>query len=209
MDRKIIDITFNFETDAKGKDPDNCSETLRTYHKYLWSKKLPIGEEFDLYDYFERKCIYHKSNIGEFILASDAITHTYSRIRLKRMQKIIEKVPSEHMDKFYKLACTIGSYCIFPAKRVDNKNTINQARGTKVQIKDRFDLTLECIRRYYNNEESPLFSDLKRYNEFMTLFIDFKGYCDFFLIQDLVSEDYSEVKFYLPFNDFKRKSIAM
>jgi hypothetical protein len=164
---------------------------------------------FDLYDYSQGKRIYHKSELGEFILSSDAITHTYSCTRLKKMQEIIDVVPKEHLERFYELACTIGSYCVFPAKKVDNKNTINQARGMNVLIKDRFDLTLECIRRYYKNEESPLYQDLKRYNEFFMLFADFKGCCDFFLLQDLVSGDYSQVNFYLPFDDFKRNPLPI
>ena len=45
-----IDITFNVYTDANGGDPDSTSPTLRSYHKMLWSKKLPNGENFELTD---------------------------------------------------------------------------------------------------------------------------------------------------------------
>jgi hypothetical protein len=34
------------------------------------------------------------------------------------------------------------------------------------------------------------------------LFRDFCGYIDFFLLQDLVTENYSEIKFYLSFDNF-------
>ena len=43
---------------------------------------------------------------------------------------------------------------------------------------------------------------LYRYNHFFNLFIDFQGYIDFFLLNDLVDSDH-QVKFYLPFDDFK------
>ena len=33
---------------------------------------------------------------------------------------------------------------------------INQTRGFCSAIRDRWDLTLECIRRYYKGEDSPL-----------------------------------------------------
>jgi hypothetical protein len=43
-----IDITFDFRTDATGKnpDPDASSPTLLRYHHLLWSKPLPSGRNF-------------------------------------------------------------------------------------------------------------------------------------------------------------------
>ena len=45
---------------------------------------------------------------------------------------------------------------VFPANRIEKKNTINGARGVHPRIADRFDLTAECIRRHYLGIESPL-----------------------------------------------------
>ena len=39
----LIDTSFDFRTDASGKDPDAYSPTLRQYHRLLWSKPLPSG----------------------------------------------------------------------------------------------------------------------------------------------------------------------
>ncbi|HQQ32724.1 MAG TPA: hypothetical protein PLR90_02305 [Methylophilus sp.] len=86
---------------------------------------------------------------------------------------------------------------------MNQKPTINGARGLNPQIKDRFDLTLECIRRHYRNESSPLGDTLQRYAEFFGLFTSFRGYVEFFLLQDLVNSDFSKVNFFLPFDDFK------
>jgi Family of unknown function (DUF6994) len=77
--------------------------------------------------------------------------------------------------------------------------TINQARGTNQKIEDRFGLTLECIRRHYVGGVSPLKDDLARYASFFTLFGTFRGYVDFFLLQDLVTPDYFTVRFWTPF----------
>jgi hypothetical protein len=95
----------------------------------------------------------------------------------------------------------MGGMMIFPANKVGGKMTINAQRGCHPRIKDRFDLTVECIRRYYSNEPSPLSDTLERYAEFFELFGDFRGYVEFFLLQDLVTDDCSAVKFFLPFND--------
>ena len=43
---------------------------------------------------------------------------------------------------------------------------------------------------------------LARYADFFALFVDFRGYVDFFLLQDLVTDDYSAVRFFLPFTEF-------
>ena len=40
-----IDTSFDFTTDAHGKDPDSYSITLQRYHQTLWSKELPCGEK--------------------------------------------------------------------------------------------------------------------------------------------------------------------
>jgi hypothetical protein len=36
---------------------------------------------------------------------------------------------------------------------------------------------------------------------------DFKGYAEFFLLQDLVAEDFSAVKFFMPFEDFTKSPL--
>ncbi len=69
-------------------------------------------------------------------------------------------------------------------------------------IKDRFDLTVECIRRYYLGERSPLFETFQRYADFFALFGDFRGYVEFFLLQDLVADDGAAVRFFKPFKEF-------
>ena len=40
------------------------------------------------------------------------------------------------------------------------------ARGVNRKIKDRLDLTLECIRRFYSKEDSPLSDTFQRYSQF-------------------------------------------
>jgi hypothetical protein len=85
---------------------------------------------------------------------------------------------------------------------VNRQHTINQARGICRFIDDRFDLTLECIKRFYTNEASPLAKVLGRYEEFFRLFGAFEEYVRFFLLNDLV-DGQGRVRFYLPFDDFQ------
>ncbi len=76
------------------------------------------------------------------------------------------------------------------------------ARGVHPAIRDRFDLTLECIRRFYRGEDSPLGDVLTRCRDFFDLSADFNGYVEFFLLQDLTLDDGAAVRFHLPFVDF-------
>ena len=200
-----IDTNFNFYSDTpKGKDPDTYSDTLRKYHQCLWSKPLPNGFIFNL-DIKTPKILHHKSNLGEFFLSSDSLAHDYSK--WKSTANIIKQIPKQEIEEFFNLGCTIGGYIIFPSNRIDNKMTINGSRGINKKIKDRFDLTLECIRRFYLNEFSPLKETLNRYKTFFKLFDNFKGYVNFFLLQDLVLNNYSTINFFLPFNNFQDKPI--
>jgi hypothetical protein len=149
--------------------------------------------------------LYHLSNKFEFYLGSDAITHSYKNT--KKMSHIISQVSSEKVDNLFLFGSTIGAYTIFPSNKINSQMTINQARGVSPKIRDRFDITLECIRLFYENKESPLFSVFQRYVEFFNLFCDFKGYVDFFLFQDLVSADYSSVKYYIPHRNFEQSPL--
>jgi hypothetical protein len=197
----FIDTGFDVRTDADGKDPDSHSKTLRRYHQLLWSKPLPSGESFDL----DAK-LHHRSALGEYWLRSDSIAHTYSKwSRPNRLVEVVRQVAPTEIDAFYDLACTVGAYLVFPPQvRVDGKWhwSINQARGINARIRDRFDLTLECIRRFYEGTASPLADTLVWYGDFFNLFEDFAGYVDHFLLNDLVTADHSSVKLYKEFDDF-------
>ena len=199
---KFIDITFDFRSDTPpGKDPDALSPTLRSYHKFLWTKPLPNGVLFELDDTKSNVYLYHQSEIGEFFLSSDSAIHTFSR--WASMAHIINQLKQGEAEEFRRVSYSMGGMIIFPANRIEGKNTINVARGFHPLIKDRIDLTVECIRRYYKNEKSPLSEVLTRYADFFAIFGDFKGYVEFFLLQDLVTEDFSSIKFFITFEDFK------
>jgi len=198
-----VDITFNVHSDARGGDPDITSPTLRLFHKILWSKALPNGHTFELTNKQSGAYLYHKSEIGEFFLGSDAITHSYRHH--KRKKWLTSQIKNE-VDELFDTGSTIGSFTIFPNKRVDKKHTLNQARGVNDFVDDRFDLTLECIRLYYIGKSSPLYDTLFRYKNFFDLFENFEGYISFFFLDDLINKN-KEVKFYLPFDNFNTRPV--
>ncbi len=57
-------------------------------------------------------------------------------------------------------------------------------------------------KRRHTLNDSPLYDCLRRYDSFFRIFVDFKGYVDFFLLQDLVDEEYKSIRFFTDFNVF-------
>lgn len=186
-----VDISFDFRSDAKGKDPDGSSPTLREYQRCLYSKPLPNGEVMDLDEKLAWNGLW---------FSSDNITHSFSR--WGNYQHIISNVDPKIISDYMAISYSIGSEIIFPCYRVSGAQTINQARGCNHRIRDRIDLTLECIRRYYHGDDSPLYKCLYAYKSFFDLFVDFKGYVDFFHLQDLVTKNYSAVEYLTWFDGF-------
>jgi hypothetical protein len=204
-----INITFDFRSDTPGfpkRDPDTYSPTLRSYHQRLWSKPLPNGSLFTL-DASSRIYLHHKSNVGEFFLASDTVVPTLSR--RPQVAGFIADIPQEDRELFHRIGYTIGAMMVFPGERINGKMTINGARGFHPRICDRFDLTVECIRRYYRGEGSPLADVLARYDAFFRLFTDFRGYVEFFLLQDIVDPDCTGTEFFTPFHNFQGSPVPV
>ena len=201
----MIDINFEFWKEIpKGKDPDKYSPTLQGYHKILWSKPLPNGKKFELTENSPKipRRLYHNSELGEFVLSSDSIGHTYRSVKIKSIKKIVDQIDDEKIKSFWSVCRSIGGYILFPAKKIDNKLTINCHRGLHPKLIDRWDLSLECIRCFYNKKESPIKETLIRYSDFFNLFQNFKGYVKYFHLEDMVSDDYNSIKFFLPFKGF-------
>lgn len=209
-----IDVTFDFTSDTNNywknfwenepllgcanKDPDNASKTMQLYHQILYSKPLPNGETMNLKIGTGANYLTWKN----FRFGSDSIIVSF---RYKRYISMIEQVAKSlsdyhaYVEDYIHRSYTLGGEIIFPKR----KGGINQCRGCNPYIKDRWDLTLECIRRFYINEKSPLSDVLLHDKDFFDLFVDFKGYVDYFYLQDCVSPDYSKVNYWLGNGEFE------
>ncbi len=214
----IINTSFDFTTDSpgywddfwkkedgrgvNGSDPDSTSRTLQNYHKLLWSRTLPNEQKMCL-----------RAGSGAYYLTwngmrfgSDSILASFRYKDYKWMlDRVAELVPDykafveQYLREFY----SIGGMIIFPKRQ----GGINQSRGWNPYIRDRWDRTMECIRRYYLEEDSPLFKVLKEDKQFFDLFVDFKGFVDFFFLQDCVSEDYTRVLFWEGDNEIESQPL--
>ena len=205
-----IDVEFDFQQEAGldragvQRDSDKYSPTLQEYHRILWSKSLPNGRLFELTK-IRNNQLYHKSELGEFYLSSDWGAVTLSGRR--QTKKILSEIDPASVRNFQKAVITIGARIVWPSNRINGASTINGAKGMNYFIADRLDLTVECIRQYYIGETSPLYETFKRYDDFFQLFANFRGYIDFFLLQDYVEKDYMSVKIAEPFDEFRSTPI--
>lgn len=178
-------------------DIDIYSTKLRQVHQCLWNKRLPNGQYMDLSMGTGRNYLVWK----DFCFASDNIATSFrykkNRHLITELENILPNYKAFMEDCLHK-TYTIGGTVLFPKRRW----SINQARGCNPKIKDRWDLTLECIRKYYLGEDSPLYTTLQKDKNFFDLFIDFKGYVDFFYLQDCVTANYSSVIFGMEYTGF-------
>lgn len=207
-----FDPRFDFRTDSGGGDPDAESPTLRAYHKLLWDKSLPNGTKFTL-EYAPERSEYlvHDSHLGRFSLASDTCVPGWSNWKRERIADIVREVSREELTDFDTLTYQMGAMLLFPRNGPGEARgqSMNQERGTNGFIVDRLDLTLECIRLYYQDKAepgsvavNPLADAINRWSDFFDLFGDFKGYTDFFLLQDLLTADGATVDLFLPNDGF-------
>jgi hypothetical protein len=197
-----IDITFDYRKDSKCGDPDTDSQKLYSAHKKLWNKVLPSGKMLEINiinDQYGRLLLKNNQYMN---FSSDRMCPHFDG---KYNGLFNGWLNSEEIELLKNRVRTIGGHIVFPAHKKDGF-TINQARGVNRNIGDRFDLTLECIRRFYKNEKSPLYNALNRYKDFFDLFVDFKEYVDFFLLQDFINAQ-NKIEFALPFEDFIRSPL--
>lgn len=211
--KNTFDINFDFTTDTPYfwetywndemggvfVDPDSESKTLKKYHKIVWSKQLPNGEFMNLTEGYGANYLTWKG----FRFGSDSIIASFRYEKYRFMIKqVMNYLPNykDFMENYTRKSYTLGGSIIFPKMQ----GSINQSRGCNPFKRDRFDLTLECIRKFYNNEKSPLYDTLLKNKSFFDLFVDFKGYVDYFYLQDLVNDDYSCVIFWIGNGNFEK-----
>ena len=193
-------------------DPDQKSKKLYRLHEFLCNLqglKMSISEN----NYCELV-----TDDKKIRLSSDSIMSIYwhwsgKGYPYKNMQEIIEKISSElqreneynkhdnpikeFIKSYLQKANTIGGFVVFPKHYLP---TVNTERGRSGKIRDRFDLTLECIRRayqygdFYCEDDNPLFGLPEEDKEFFRMFGSFENYIRFFCLDDWVDKKYTAVR---------------
>lgn len=202
---KKIDKSFpNFDIKT---DPDLTNPELYNAIVKLWDKGPLAGIRAN-----GCELVYVDAKTGaRYRFGSDCMINLYTDYDEKRhgpekLQNSIRQIKQQsemvaNYDKYY----PIGASIIFPRGCEKWWETINITRGWRWIIGDRIDLTMECIRLYYDDKESPLTDVFKdKINKwFLDLFGSFPAYIDFFMLNDLIGDD-GKINFFLPFNGFQK-----
>lgn len=189
------------------KDPDAHSARLKACHQSLWSKKLPTGGVLNL----QPDGLGLADQVSDEFLKSDAAMPVWERWGevqgfLEATEILLKQAGRGSIHDVGWRLYDMGGMVLFPGHQVSRRWTINQAKGcSRFTIGDRLDLTLECVRLYYELLDArggrvddfpdgyysinPLGAVLHRYRSFFKLFGSFEGYVDFWLLNDLVVED--------------------
>jgi hypothetical protein len=215
---RVFDTSFDYKTDTPSRtkpDAGKDSQMLRADHELLWTKELPLsGDIFAarLTTRKDRYLIFTDANKEKHCYGSDPITSSYTtwveekNPRSRALVDAIAGLDDEQRARYLNPPYTIGSAMIWPVRTKDYW-TMNRARGARLLIADRMDLTLECIRRHYAREPgSPLADSTTAYADFFKLFGTFKGFVEFFHFEDLITpgSDYQKIEYFLRPNNFKR-----
>jgi len=184
---------------GKDKDPDNVNPQLREAHRLLWSKPPRGGDVLVLSAPRWSDYLQVVSTSDGWTVGSDnfATTHTNA---LRAFAEGLDGFADGHLCEL----CTIGGYIVFPNQLAQQRPTttnrtarrwsINQARGMESQISDRFDLTLEAIRLFYegivHRSVNPIGDVLEAYGWWFDLFgkgaDGFLAYADFFFLTPML-----------------------
>lgn len=200
---RTFDLSFNYETDMparSGADADSDSPKLRLDHELLWTKELRSGVTFAPVAPRVRRqgyLIWTSPSGAQHWYGSDAITHSYTNWGSpKTLAQAKAELTEEQRRRYLSPPYTIASSIIWPV-RSNDLPTINTARGfgpTGRILRDRIDLTLECIRCHYEDADNTLASVLSAYGDFFVLFDGFAEFTTFFHLQDLIRQDFSAVQ---------------
>jgi hypothetical protein len=101
--------------------------------------------------------IFTNANTKRYCYGSDAITSSCTkwvkkkRPRSRALVDAIAGLDNKQRARYLNPPYTIGSAMIWPVRTTDYW-TMNRARGARLVIADRMDLTLECIRRHYTGD---------------------------------------------------------
>ena len=91
-----IDTSFDFRSDSNGKDPDAYSPTLRSYHRFLWSKQLPIGERLEIEEI--NSALIYRFNMQTLKFGSDSISNSY--IGTKKIAHLNSQINQAEFEEF-------------------------------------------------------------------------------------------------------------
>ena len=161
----------------------------------LYSRRMLIDTSFD----------FRTAEVGEFVLCSDTVIPSFTRwVSLRR---ITELFTEEENEAFRTIGYTIGGMMVFPGNRIDRRRpstalagAIGRSRTGSISRSSPFFGTI-LSSAALSARRWPGTASFSHYSRTS------KGTSNFFMLQDLVTKDCSEVRFFMPFDDFNLPAV--
>ncbi len=200
---KIPEKTINRNCELKIVKENIClgSDSIMSIYWHWAGKQYPYKNMQEIIDYVNSNI----ENTAEYRDLCKEIDENFSdaaNLRHKPDKEQATDIFKNFIWCYLQKANTIGGFVLFPR----HPSSINSMRGCNSKIRDRFDLTLECIRRAYqenifdNEEINPLLGISSEDKKFFRIFGSFENYAKFFCLNksydgkhNWVTEDCSAV----------------
>ena len=177
----IPKVSLNKDCELKINEKDIClgSDSIMSIY-WHWSGKIYYLKNMqDIVNHISCDVV----NTIEYKNLCDEIKQKFSAQAEQRCE-LREDTFKKFIWCYLQKANTIGGFVLFPR----HPSSINSMRGCNSKIRDRFDLTLECIRRAYQEnifdkeEVNPLLGISSVDKEFFRMFESFEKYAEFFCL---------------------------
>ena len=207
VNRDYLDDNFKLESRI---DPDSkCYELYTDLKKELFCKNFPNGDLIRELKEKERTgkngskywelVIKIESGNGEkkyFGLGTDYIGASVNwALKCNVSQKVIKE--------YLKVSRTLGGHIFFPRWQISNNKerikSLNIARGgefisnKRPGFYDRFDIFLYDLKNWYDDVPSQLKKEFDSNKKWLELFVDFKGFINYFSLNNFLNSEYEVI----------------
>ena len=189
-----VSLNKNCELKINEKEIYLGSDSIMSIYWHWAGKQYPYKNMQEIIDYVNSNI----ENTAEYRDLCKEIDENFSdaaNLRHKPDKEQATDIFKNFIWCYLQKANTIGGFVLFPR----HHSSINSMRGCNSKIRDRFDLTLECIRRayqyrdFYREDNNSLFGLSEEDKEFFRMFGSFENYIRFFCLDAWVNENYTAV----------------
>ena len=189
-----VSLNKNYELEINKKDICLGSDSIMSIYWHWAGKQYPYKNMQEIIDYVNSNI----ENTAEYRDLCKEIDENFSdaaNLRHKPDKEQATDIFKNFIWCYLQKANTIGGFVLFPR----HPSSINSMRGCNSKIRDRFDLTLECIRRAYqenifdNEEINPLLGISSEDKKFFRMFGSFENYAKFFCLDESYDDKHNWV----------------
>lgn len=181
---------------SEAQDPADFSAKLAQYQILLYTKPLPSGGFLKLRANKFNQVEAELPSGESILLTSMPLIH--QACFEADNHELLSKLPQSQVDIMLRTLVTSGNYMLIPAQPLNGYRLDDFRKNPR--IGNRIDLYLECVRRQYAGEPSPLDDILNPFKPWFELFLSFKQFVEFFYLGNLYDPKLKKIHFFKTFD---------